>query len=199
MKKFLLLLILIPSVSFSQIQYNTDSSFVFQEVYEVQLSKPEIRKKVNEWIALNFNNSNNVIKLNSEDKIIVKGNLGKPDIDFDLITEFKDGRYKILIDNISELDKPLYYDILYKDGKMLSFEKYLQFSEELIRSSTDIKEKYIRKVLDNETAMKSGYFTTEGILKDWYLDQETIKSKIPLMAKSLYSYIQTDIKSADDW
>jgi len=195
MKKFLLLLILIPSVSFSQIQYNPDSSFVFQEVYEVPFSKQEIKTKANEWIALNFNNSNNVIRLNTEDKIILKGNLGKPDIDFDLITEFKDGRYKIIIDNISELSKPLYYDTFCKDGKMVSFEEYSLLTEEHLKSTSGIKEKNIRKYIENEPVMKTGYFT----YKDWYLDQETIKSKIPLMAKSLYSYIQTDIKSADDW
>lgn len=199
MKKITLLLIFIHSISFSQIQYHSDSSFFFQKIYEIELPKQEIREKVNEWIAISFKNSNNVIKLNTEDKIILKGKLNNSDIDFDLITEFKDGRYKILLNNITKLEKPLDYQKYYKGGKMVSFEEFLIIAEDDLRSNSDLKERLIKKTLKNESIMKASYTSTEARYKDWYQDQETIKFKIPAIAKSLNSFIKSEIKSNDDW
>jgi len=197
MKKFLLLLILIPPVSFSQIQYNPDSSFVFQEVYEVPFSKQEIKTKANEWIALNFNNSNNVIRLNTEDKIILKGNLGKPDIDFDLITEFKDGRYKLIINNISKLERPLDFYQIVKDGKLISFDEYLKFMEDRLKE-TGIKEKYIKKTLEKKN-MDASYLMAKEQYKLIRIKEESLRVQIIEIGKSLFNYFQTDLKSTDDW
>ena len=73
MKKILLLLVLIPYFSNGQIQYKDDGSIYFDKVYQVDLEKEEIKSRVNEWMALNFNDSNNVIKMNTNDKIIANG------------------------------------------------------------------------------------------------------------------------------
>ena len=46
----------------------------YTEIIEVELSKKDIHQKVNEWIAINYKSANDVIQLNTEDKVIVKGN-----------------------------------------------------------------------------------------------------------------------------
>ena len=54
-------------------QINKDKNGVFL-VVEVDLTKKEIYQKVNEWIAINYKSANDVIQLNTEDKVILKGN-----------------------------------------------------------------------------------------------------------------------------
>lgn len=110
MKKVIYFLVFLPLISFSQIQYDSDGNLFFEKVYESDQSKQDLKGNINEWVAINFNDANNVIKMNSEDKIITKGTFKLPvtsngytynyDINFDLITDFKEGKYKILFNNI---------------------------------------------------------------------------------------------------
>jgi hypothetical protein len=72
MKKLFLLLIFIPLVSFGQ-DINKESNG-YTEVVEVKLTKKEIHQKINEWIAVNYKSAQDVIQLNTEDKVITKGN-----------------------------------------------------------------------------------------------------------------------------
>ena len=72
MKKLILLLIFIPLVSFGQ-KLNKDSNG-YTEVIEVELSKKDIHQKINEWIAINYKSAQDVIQLNTVDKIVTKGN-----------------------------------------------------------------------------------------------------------------------------
>lgn len=46
----------------------------YTEVVEVELTKKEIHQKVIEWIALNYKSAKDVIQLDTEDKVIIKGN-----------------------------------------------------------------------------------------------------------------------------
>lgn len=46
----------------------------YVEVVDTKLSKKELYQKVNEWIAQNYNSAKDVIQLNTEDKVILKGN-----------------------------------------------------------------------------------------------------------------------------
>lgn len=110
MKRVLIILIILPLVSFSQIQVDENNNIFFEQVYEINLSKEEIKSNVNEWMATNFNDANNVIKMNTSDKIIAKGLFLIPnvykgytsnlEIHYDLITDFKEDRYKVLIQNL---------------------------------------------------------------------------------------------------
>jgi hypothetical protein len=72
MKNLLFLLLLIPLVSFGQ-KLNKDSNG-YTEVIEVELSKKDIHQKINEWIAINYKSAQDVIQLNTVDKIVTKGN-----------------------------------------------------------------------------------------------------------------------------
>ena len=46
----------------------------YSEVVEVDLTKQEIHQKINEWIAINYKSAQDVIQLNTEDKVSLKGN-----------------------------------------------------------------------------------------------------------------------------
>jgi hypothetical protein len=72
MKNLLFLLLFIPLVSFGQ-KLNKDSNG-YTEVIEVELSKKDIHQKINEWIAINYKSAQDVIQLNTVDKIVTKGN-----------------------------------------------------------------------------------------------------------------------------
>ena len=72
MKKILFLLLFIPLMSIGQSINKTNDGYT--EVVEVELSKQEIHQKINEWIAINYKSAQDVIQLNTEDKIIIKGN-----------------------------------------------------------------------------------------------------------------------------
>ena len=72
MKKLIIILILIPLFSFGQKLNNNSDGYT--EVIEVDLTKKEIHQKLSEWIALNYKSANDVIQLNTEDKIVLKGN-----------------------------------------------------------------------------------------------------------------------------
>ena len=72
MKKLIILLVFIPLVSFGQKLNNNSDGYT--EVIEVALTKKEIHQKLSEWIALNYKSANDVIQLNTEDKIVLKGN-----------------------------------------------------------------------------------------------------------------------------
>lgn len=68
MKKLILLLVIIISTTSIKAQEK------ISKVVEVELTKKEIHQKINEWVAINYKSANDVIQLNTEDKIIVKGN-----------------------------------------------------------------------------------------------------------------------------
>ena len=69
---YLFLIVLISlSVNAQEINKTNDG---YTEVVDVKLTKKEIQQKVNEWIAVNYKSANDVIQLNTEDKVIAKGN-----------------------------------------------------------------------------------------------------------------------------
>ena len=68
----LIIALLITFKGYSQQVNKTNDGYT--EVVEVELSKKEIHQKLNEWIAVNYKSANDVVQLNTEDKLIIKGN-----------------------------------------------------------------------------------------------------------------------------
>ena len=68
----LIIALLITFKGYSQQVNKTNDGYT--EVVEVELSKKEIHQKLYEWIAVNYKSANAVVQLNTEDKLIVKGN-----------------------------------------------------------------------------------------------------------------------------
>ena len=73
MKKLLFVLGMLAVTFQSTAQFENNNG-VYTVVFELDLSKKDIHQKINEWIAVNYKSAQDVIQLNTEDKVIVKGN-----------------------------------------------------------------------------------------------------------------------------
>ena len=69
----IIIVLLITFKGYSQIVNKTNDGYA--EVVEVELSKKEIYQKVNEWIGLNYVSAKDVVQLNTDEMIIVKGSI----------------------------------------------------------------------------------------------------------------------------
>jgi len=103
MKNLLILSILLANtVIFSQ-TINNDKNGYYEIIKVDSLSKQQIYDSSKEWIALNYKSANDVIQLDTENKIIVKGVFKIPYLNNEqiynhsLIFSFKDSRYKVEI------------------------------------------------------------------------------------------------------
>ena len=102
MMKFLLFL-LIPLISFGQLKHTEEGILYYEEVVSVEKDASTIHDAIEEFLATYAGDSNYAIKLNKEDQILSKGNIpivGPNHLNIVLNTEFKEGRYRILIDEI---------------------------------------------------------------------------------------------------
>lgn len=88
MKKLLLLLFVVSlfQVNAQKINKNGDG---YSEVYQTDLTIKEVHQKVIEWIAVNYKSAKNVIELNTESRIILKGNFIIDMIAGDIIIEYR--------------------------------------------------------------------------------------------------------------
>ncbi|WP_228853279.1 DUF4468 domain-containing protein [Aegicerativicinus sediminis] len=97
----IVMIFLYSGISLAQQYYDDNGSFHYREVFELEgKSQEQLYNSVKKWIAVNFNDANNVIKMDSKDQIIVKGltsiqNKGEVKVDFTLDIAFKEGRYKL--------------------------------------------------------------------------------------------------------
>ena len=135
MKKIYLILITVLLFNCSaeaQLKTKENDVMYYEEVVEINKSASEIHDAVEEFLALSSNNSNYTIKLNQSDKIISKGVLsvvGKTKLGVTLKVEFKDYKYKLLIDPISWSNKSLFTKSMHFDrnkAKKMQKEMYLK-------------------------------------------------------------------------
>ena len=173
MKKVLLLLLFIPLITIGQ-KLNKDSNG-YTEVVEVELTKQEIYQKLNEWVAVNYKSAQDVIQLNTEDKIIIKGNFS---VNFSvkkyvftyrihnaLSFSIRDNKFKIDLvpnsassDGVGEVDSSVFKqyitDVIYTKDEFLkysvdaSMKMYLGagFSE---KKSQKMIDKYVLNAIDD--------------------------------------------------
>ena len=147
MKK-LLIILLLPLFSLGQELNKTNDGYT--EVVDIELSKKEIYQKVNEWVALNYNSAKDVIQLNTEDKVIVKGNflvnfsvgnlVASYRIHNTLTFSIRDNKYKIDLipnrassDTVGDIDSSLFNQFISLDT--MTKEDYLKYSSEIVKES----------------------------------------------------------------
>jgi hypothetical protein len=169
MKKLLLILLFIPLISFGQ-KLNEDSNG-YTEVIEVELSKKEIHQKINEWIAINYKSAQDVIQLNTVDKIVTKGNYSFPSAVIEgqsygvrniLTFSIRDNKYKIdLIPN------SMFFKSNMKDTPLNSMTQYFKeiqnfedFKKES-RNNTIVEMQKLGYSLKRATKMVDNYNTPE--------------------------------------
>lgn len=200
MKNLVIICILLfYSVCLAQVQYDEEGKIFYEQVFPVEnVTKKELKSRVNEWVALNFKDANNVIKMNTEDKIVAKGLIKVPyefngmkadyEIDFDLIADFKDGRYKVLMDNLKS--KPLPYLHLYQD---LSLEQFKLITMEIANKMGTSKQ--MKKMIEKDSFYDQYYLQAKEMHRD-HLNK--LANKLNSIAENIKLAVQQG-GTDDDW
>lgn len=192
---------------FGQVSIDSLSGTIsLRNVHKVEGNAKALKIKASEWTAKAYNDSNNAIKLSSEDKIISKGsfevgadysNLGitvftPRKIDYILELDFKDNRYRIEITNISSSAQgyehneiPLYIS---------DFDFYKSYYQNFIDGYKGSGKKAMQKRLENEKKSKKDYqalvdFGTQII--------NQISKELNRIDRSLFVYMTSE--QDDDW
>ena len=158
--RFLLVLLLISTsiVQAQKLEKNAEGIYEYQEVVEVK-SKPasEIYTKALEWIALNYESSNDVIQLTDPDQNLIIGKgvflvtlfLKTGEIRHTLKIEARDGRFRVTFDRFS------YYSS--GSGEIL-FEDRMAGKKKIIQQTKD-------KIVESINSLKESILFTEE--EDW--------------------------------
>ena len=207
MRKLLLLLLFIPLVCIGQ-KINKDSNG-YTEVVEVELSKKDIHQKINEWIALNYKSAQDVIQLNKEYKLVIKGNFTFSPAYLQGLTygvrntltfSIRDNKFKIDLTPTSMFDKSTMKDSPLPDLKQ--YMKEIQDEEEFkiifrrnvitrVQNTYDYSDKKTIKNIDNQ-------LTSEFLSKLYNEKKQTFANwdkAIESTFKSIKDYVS---KSEDD-
>ena len=201
MKKLLLVLLIVPVVSFGQ-EINKESDG-WTKVVNVELSADDIYTKVNEWVAETYKNPEKVTKLNSKSKVIVGGkltlNLSSEGqsiafwLDHTLSISIRDNKYKadltlgdVTNKQFSTMKLPaskygLGYNKLTKDD-------YMALSKENIKafySGKKLEKNYQKFVVDK--------------IDELYPEYETNYQSMMDIISSTYKNLEDKVNSSDDW
>jgi hypothetical protein len=208
MKKLFLILLFIPIVSYGQ-DLNKESNG-YTEVVEVKLSKKEIHQKINEWIAINYKSAQDVVQLNTEDKVIVKGNFSFTSfisgdtfgVRNTLTLSVRDNKYKIDLVPSSIFDKSTMKDVpktnitQYMIG-IRTYEEFKIFARKnfiTLMMNQGYSEKRSIKLMEKTM--------TEEDLNDLYLKKEKTFIDFNNNIKSFFQSIKNYVNSSntdDDW
>lgn len=209
MKNFLIFtfILLFQKVCLAQIQRDSTSGEVtYIKVNNVDLTSAEIKLFSNSWIVENFKNTNEGIKLNTEEKIISKGIFdgtiinglnGKGNCEINYIFEisFKEKKYRMKFSSFSVESKeyPLFADLIFKrvTNDIETFKKDLIRKAELEDNS---KKKKMLKVADDPKKLKE-YFDYHSLRDKHIIEQ--IQTKCEFLSKSFETYLLK--QSEDKW
>ena len=182
MKTFYILLFLAPFLASAQLKTSDQGSIYYEEIVQADsLTQKEIHSKIYQWFAINFNDSNSVIKMNTENKIIGNGNSnftinsgGYPvpsTLKYSMIIEIKEGRYKILIDNVTNNIQGFSNPVA---KNKLTYEEWLEVYKEQIQGMDDILRKASEKLLKNEKHLKETYEMAINVQEQIFENAESI-------------------------
>lgn len=216
MKKILLFIVFVfPTIIYSQFKIDTlKAEGSFSKVYDIELSKEQLHQKSLEWIAITFKDSNEVIKLNTEDKVICKGYF-----DVDIISmgfklkhkiynivevAFKENKYKLDFHSFvvhasvqgTTIETPYnqYISCLNKE----SYINYLNYA--MVNNPTNglVSDKRLNKLYTkilNDPKLIDENMAKGVVFEKQYTSQ--IKNNVEVLADNLNKYITQ--KSSEDW
>jgi len=217
MKNLLFIFLFLPTIINAQFEVDTlNQKIYFSKVYEVTKTKKETHQKVNEWIALNFKDATSVIKLNTEDKIIVKGIFNRTyyymdqpvntKVHFILECSIRANRYKIDLYDFTESNiyngstieapindffKYLTYESYVKETKKVYNEIFSQYkSKSMIK---ELKKEYDKKFNDTIKLKQEFNDAIDGM----NTKNNKIKIHSESITNSIYEYVNK--KESDDW
>ena len=203
----------IPLMSFGQSINKTNDGYT--EVVEVDLTKQQIHQKLNEWIAFAYKSANDVVQLNTEDKIILKGNFR---VNLQVTTTQKYVFEYIVSNSLSFSIRDNKYKIDLKpsgvssalDGADVGVAMVSQFimpemtkDEHLEMVTTTSKEAWLNYGYSEKKAQKMlEKYTLKNIDKtyaDYIVNKSIFKSEIELFFKSAKNYVKQTNSDDDDW
>ena len=196
------LLLLLPLSVLAQFQSNDEGLLYYEEVVQADsLSKQEIHSKVNEWFSVSFNDSNSVIKMNTESKIIGNGNSSFSvqfnmsqipyRLEYSITVDFKDERYKILINNIYSKANGFESPIAKTE---MSYKEWLSAYKKQIEEMDPDTKKLIEKQLSKEKVMRQTYQASVDVQKKVY---NQAVYEITNIVESLKSHVRSN--QNNDW
>lgn len=196
----LLFLFFVTSVFQLNAQKINDEGNGYFEVYQTDLTIKEVNQKVVEWVSENYKSAKDVIELNTESKIILKGNflidmkVKNLNVNYrvsnTLTFSFRDGRYKIDL-----VPKRISYN-----GTDVDATQFIQF----ITNETMSKEYYTEYSIQaaKNSFIKMGYSDkkSQKMVNKYVLPLADINYKNYIDNRKEWEYsIKTTFKSIDDF
>ena len=212
MKKLLLLLLFIPLMSIGQSINKTNDGYT--EVVEVELTKQQIHQKLNEWVAVSYKSAQDVIQLNTEDKIVLKGNftisLKVHSFSFDYrinaqtTFSIRDNKYKIDLTPLEVTHISGNYDAGLSAIKEFLYPNVLTKDEYLPVSVLSLKGTLMILGRSEEKALKSAEKTSPKRLdrnyKNYLINKPVWDNEISSTFTSIKDYVaQSKSDDDDDW
>jgi hypothetical protein len=175
----------------------------------VGLKKDVIYQKIKEWISLTYKSSNDVLQLDTKNKLITKGNMVvnfavtkyKFDyrVSFTMVFSIKDNRYKIdltptSIKSVAYPSKDIgtsMIDIL-MTREVLSKENYLTLSTKNTFNT-------YKEMGWSDKKSKKMLKKYESILIKGYDSYKINKANFDMEIKNLYTSVKNTITKKDDW
>ncbi len=196
MKKLLTYIVVLVSLISTAQTINSEGNG-FTSVSEAEgMSKSDIYQKAKEWVALNYNSAKNVIQLDTENKIIIKGagKVNSVQCNHTFTISIKDGKFKSdYVYNSIQTDGYSLPNGGYVKSSLLNFEKNF-----LVNMTLDYDD-FSQKVKDslflsykNESVtemMKSGISEKKALKSfDKYYDEFTIRDAYSVNNAYYYEY-----------
>ncbi len=200
MKKLFLIFILIPIYSYSQITLDTlTNNTVYSKIHEIQKSKKELHQKAIEWIAINFKDANEVVKLNTEDKIIAKGNFSVDfstngysttyPVKFIMEIAFKEQKYKLDMNSfiiaVKDMDITLAHHM-----NILNYDEFVDIYRKSKADATYKYEvRYYDKILNDPEKLNELFIVQKS---GSYQFINNSNNKVRALDKDLYNYLSSE-------
>ena len=205
---FLTSALLISVLGYTQEINKTNDGY--QEVVDVELSQKEIHQKINEWVALNYKSAQDVIQLNTEDAIILKGNFS---VNFRVQTinviyrinntlkfSIRDGKYKVdLVPN--SLSSDTYGDMgksvlpMYITPAVPTISEYAETQIKLARE-TFLQMGYSEKKTQKNIDKLAGF--REAEYANYLLNKQDWDNQITSTFQSIKDFVSQS-NTNDDW
>jgi len=192
-------------INYAQISFDEENgSIEFERIDQIDLSQDKIKKSTLNWFAKTFKDANSVIKAETDDYIIGKGNftiesnINKytfyPIIYFTLEVAFKEGRYRIKIDNFNQSLNGIETNYVYFSE--FSYEKYYDFTKSQIiqlSDGTPGKQMALKRLDNKKKSMKDYELQKENMKRSF----DQIKEQLENISISLNAHLKKTKK--DDW
>ncbi|MDC1047947.1 DUF4468 domain-containing protein [Flavobacteriaceae bacterium] len=207
MKKILFLLI--PICAWAQELKYEDG--VYSKVFQTEKSNEEVYQNAREWIAINFKSANDVLQLDTKEKLIVKGSMEfslytgtsvLPQLGEIMVTvSIREKRFKVDYEMSETRSKE--FPNMTGNFKNLAFLTYASMSEEDVLKqklasfeesarNEGWKEKKISKTKKNIIEANPGKY------KNHIYTKKIFESKVTSIINSLDEYVNSEEKK-DDW